>query len=93
MSLIKLIEDSVKEFGEGGHISLHPYLWYTAMQDPEFIDAVTRVPVSESKLGLVGELKGIKIFVAADPTPALVYQERIMKALVALQAPELLDFV
>lgn len=93
MSLVKLIEDSAKKFGEQGHISLHPYLWHIAMLDREFVSRITTIPYPESKTGQIAELKGIKIFISADPTPGRVYQDRILKALVALQAPDLLEFV
>lgn len=92
MKLIKLIEDSAEQFGETGHIIFHPYLWHTALLDQEFLSAITTAKVDRST-GQVAELKGIKLYVAADPTPVAVYQDRILKAMIALQAPHLLEFV
>jgi len=95
MSLIKLIDESVEMFGEGGeegHISFHPYLWHTAiLQDQEFVNKVTLVTADADRSpGQVAEYKGVKIFVSTDPTPGSVYQDRIFKAIIALQYPELL---
>ena len=96
MSLIKLIDDTVEMFGESGdegHISFHPYVWHTAiLKDQEFIDKITLLTGKERRsTGQVAEYKGVKIFVSADPTPGMVYQDRIFKAFIALQYPELLS--
>ena len=91
--MIKLIEDAVKEWGEGGHIILHPHLFHTAMQDQEFVSKLVRIPRSESELGQVGEISGVKILVRVDTRAPSMFEDRILKALVALQHPELLEFV
>jgi len=94
MGLIKLIEDSVEQFGKHGqHITLHPHLWHTAMQDQEFVDKIVMVAKEDKSPGQVARYKGVKIFISAGPTQGWVYEERILKALVALQAPHLLEFV
>ncbi len=92
MNLLKLIDKSVEQFGEKGHIIFHPYLWYIATLDQEFLNAITITKVDRST-GQVAEYKGVKIILAADPTPVCIYQDRILKALVALQTPDLLEFV
>ncbi len=92
MNLLKLIDESVEQFGEGGHIIFHPHLWHTAMQDLEFVSKLVRVPPSEAELGQVGEVNGIKIFVRVDTRAPSMFEDRILKALVALQHPELLEF-
>lgn len=96
MSLIKLIDDSVETFGkcgEEGHISFHPYLWHTAMQDQEFVGKITRVPKEDRSPGQVAEYKGVKLLVSTDPTPGMIYQDRIFRAVIALQYPELLSAI
>ena len=93
MTLIEIIDESVKVFGEEGHISFHPHLWFIALQDLEFTDKITLVIRKEDILpGQMAEYKAIKLYVSSDPTPGTVYEDRILKAMVALQHPELLEF-
>lgn len=90
MNLINLIKDSVEEFGDQGHIIFHPHLFHTAMQNPKFCEKMKTV--RDGDPGQVGEIGGIKIFVRVDTRAPSMFEDRILKALVALQHPELLEF-